>query len=203
MPAVAFDTLRFTKRLLDAGVALELASATAEAFKEASSEADLATHRDIELLQGDIEQVKVSIERLEERMDARFAQADTKMETRLAQMDAKMEAGFAQMDAKMEAGLAQANTKMDTGFAQMDAKMEAGLAQANTKMDTGLAQMDARMETRFAQVESRLDQVDTRFDHLETNLNGRIDSMEQRMTIKLGGMMVVAVGAITALVKLL
>ena len=170
MPAVAFDTLRFTKRLLDAGVALELASATAEAFKEASSEADLATHRDIELLQGDIEQVKVSIERLEERMDARFAQADTKMETRLA---------------------------------QMDAKMEAGLAQANTKMDTGLAQMDARMETRFAQVESRLDQVDTRFDHLETNLNGRIDSMEQRMTIKLGGMMVVAVGAITALVKLL
>ena len=174
MPAVAFDTLRFTKRLLDAGVALELASATAEAFKEASSEADLATHRDIELLQGDIEQVKVSIERLEERMDARFAQADTKMETRLAQMDSKMEAGFS----------------------QMDAKMEAGLAQANTKMETRIAQMDAKMETRFAQVESRLDQVDT-------NLNGRIDSMEQRMTIKLGGMMVVAVGAITALVKLL
>ncbi len=40
-------------------------------------------------------------------------------------------------------------------------------------------------------------------DALEQRLSARMESLEQRMTIRLGGMMVVAVGAMAALVKLL
>lgn len=38
---------------------------------------------------------------------------------------------------------------------------------------------------------------------LEQRLEAKIEQLEQRMTIKLGGMMVVAVGAVAALVRLL
>nr|VFJ47512.1 MAG: hypothetical protein BECKFW1821A_GA0114235_101641 [Candidatus Kentron sp. FW]VFJ67949.1 MAG: hypothetical protein BECKFW1821B_GA0114236_113710 [Candidatus Kentron sp. FW] len=47
MSAIAFDTLKFTKRLVQAGASQELAEATAEAFKEASGEAEVATKSDL------------------------------------------------------------------------------------------------------------------------------------------------------------
>nr|VFJ77385.1 MAG: hypothetical protein BECKFW1821C_GA0114237_11224 [Candidatus Kentron sp. FW] len=47
MSAIAFDTLKFTKRLVQAGASQEPAEATAEAFKEASGEAELATKGDL------------------------------------------------------------------------------------------------------------------------------------------------------------
>nr|VFJ47516.1 MAG: hypothetical protein BECKFW1821A_GA0114235_101642 [Candidatus Kentron sp. FW]VFJ67943.1 MAG: hypothetical protein BECKFW1821B_GA0114236_11379 [Candidatus Kentron sp. FW] len=47
MSAIAFDTLKFTKRLVQAGASQELAEATAEAFKEASGEAEIASKGDL------------------------------------------------------------------------------------------------------------------------------------------------------------
>ena len=43
MSAIAFDTLKFTKKLKEAGFAEAQAEAVVEAFLEATSEADLAT----------------------------------------------------------------------------------------------------------------------------------------------------------------
>lgn len=58
MNAIAFDTLRFVKRLQAAGFTAEQAEAQAEAFSEAVSES-LATRQDLEhavaLLKADIE----------------------------------------------------------------------------------------------------------------------------------------------------
>nr|VFK27787.1 MAG: hypothetical protein BECKMB1821G_GA0114241_103019 [Candidatus Kentron sp. MB]VFK30221.1 MAG: hypothetical protein BECKMB1821I_GA0114274_101423 [Candidatus Kentron sp. MB]VFK75141.1 MAG: hypothetical protein BECKMB1821H_GA0114242_101623 [Candidatus Kentron sp. MB] len=51
MSAITFDTLKFTKRLTAAVALPELAEATAEAFKEASGKAELATKADLRELE--------------------------------------------------------------------------------------------------------------------------------------------------------
>nr|VFK00573.1 MAG: hypothetical protein BECKLFY1418A_GA0070994_11198 [Candidatus Kentron sp. LFY] len=51
MSAIIFDTLKFTKRLMGAGASPELAEATAEAFKDASGEANLVTKTDLDELE--------------------------------------------------------------------------------------------------------------------------------------------------------
>jgi len=49
MSAITFDTLKFTKTLEKAGVPSTQAEAFAEAFKDASSDAEIATRKDIAL----------------------------------------------------------------------------------------------------------------------------------------------------------
>ncbi|MEI6067686.1 MAG: hypothetical protein WCP96_10120 [Methylococcaceae bacterium] len=51
MATITFDTLKFVERLEKAGVSREQASAMAEAFKDASSEAELATKNDLDKLE--------------------------------------------------------------------------------------------------------------------------------------------------------
>ncbi|MBT8421464.1 MAG: hypothetical protein KJO08_11480 [Gammaproteobacteria bacterium] len=72
MTAITFDTLQFTKRLTQAGATPQLAEATAEAFKEASGQAELAIKRDIERLE-------TRIERLESKMGTGLAEAKNEM----------------------------------------------------------------------------------------------------------------------------
>lgn len=61
MSAITFDTLKFTKTLEKAGVPVAQAEAIAEAFKDASGEAEVATKRDIEKLEGKIAEMKFDL----------------------------------------------------------------------------------------------------------------------------------------------
>ena len=73
MATITFDTLKFVRKLQESGFAEKQAEGIAEAFNDASGEAELATKRDIERLEGS---VKRDIERLEgkmERLDAKLA----------------------------------------------------------------------------------------------------------------------------------
>ncbi len=54
MSTITFDTLKFAERLEKAGVPREQASAMAEAFKDASGEAEIATRKDIALAVAEI-----------------------------------------------------------------------------------------------------------------------------------------------------
>ena len=49
MSAITFDTLKFTKKLKEAGFAEDQAEAMVDAFLEATSEADLATKKDLQI----------------------------------------------------------------------------------------------------------------------------------------------------------
>lgn len=66
-------------------------------------------------------------------------------------------------------------------------------------------QAEAQAEVLSEALEVNLKELVTKDDllHLEERLDSRLIQMEQRLTIKLGGMMVVAVGVVAALVKLL
>lgn len=50
MSAITFDTLKFVKKLESAGLPVSQAEAIAEAFKDASGEAELATKQDVKEL---------------------------------------------------------------------------------------------------------------------------------------------------------
>ena len=117
----------------------------------------------------------------------------------------------------------------EAGFTEQQAEGQArALAAAMTdalatKQD--LRELEARLDARFAQVDGRFAQVDARIDSLERHLDtrlvelekrvevrfnehdarfdGRLADLEHRMTLRLGGMLVAAIGAFSALVKLL
>lgn len=57
MTAITFDTLKFVRKLRDAGFDEKQAEAVAEAFKEASGEAELSTKRDIEKCETNLKQI--------------------------------------------------------------------------------------------------------------------------------------------------
>ena len=54
MSIITFDTLKFVERLEKAGVSREQAIAMAEAFKDASGDAELATRKDVALAVAEI-----------------------------------------------------------------------------------------------------------------------------------------------------
>ncbi|MBI3249639.1 MAG: DUF1640 domain-containing protein [Deltaproteobacteria bacterium] len=58
MGAVTFDTLKFTKRLKEAGFTEPQAEAIADSFLQATGEAEVATKRDIECLEAKIIEVE-------------------------------------------------------------------------------------------------------------------------------------------------
>lgn len=72
----------------------------------------------------------------------------------------------------------------------------------------------ARIDERFIRVDERLARVDERFEHLERKMDMRfveqearfdakLSDLERRLTMRLGGMMMAGIGAVSALVKLL
>lgn len=72
MTTVTFDTLRFVEQLTAAGVPEAQARAEAAAIREALGGAEVATHRDVELVRQDVRE-------LELRTDARFERIDGKL----------------------------------------------------------------------------------------------------------------------------
>ena len=62
MTTVTFDTLKFVRTLKAAGIPEVQAEAFSEAFKEAQQEADIATKRDIDDLQRDIDYKLIQLE---------------------------------------------------------------------------------------------------------------------------------------------
>ncbi len=59
--AVVFDTLKFANKLKAAGIPDQQAEAIAQAFQEASGEAEIATKRDVERLEAKIERMEIEL----------------------------------------------------------------------------------------------------------------------------------------------
>ena len=65
MASITFDTLKFVRKLREAGFEEKQAEGITEAFKEASGEAELATKRDLEMLKQDL---RVDLDRIERKL---------------------------------------------------------------------------------------------------------------------------------------
>ncbi len=117
------------------------------------------------------------------------------------------EAGFSEQQADGQAeALAAAMT--DSLATKQD------LIEWESRIESRLGVRFGHIDERFAQVDGRLAQIEIRIDELEKRIeirfreqaalyDVRLADMERRMTVRLGGMMVAAIGAASALVRLL
>ena len=92
-------------------------------------------------------------------------------------------------------------TKQD--LSELETRMQAGFAAA--KHD--VRELETRMDARFAKVDARFEylerHIDTRFAEHSAIFAGQLADLERRMTIRLGGVTVAAIGAVSALSRLL
>lgn len=114
--------------------------------------------------------------------------------------------------------LAYARRLRQAGFSEQQAEGQAE-ALAAVMVDSlvtrpDLREMDLRIEARFAHIDERFARIDERFEHLERKMDMRfaeqearfdakLADLERRLTMRLGGMMMAGIGAVSALVKLL
>lgn len=89
------------------------------------------------------------------------------------------------------------------GFSEAQVEALTDLAEASGATKLDLAEAVARIERRIDAVERRVDGVEAGLGRRIDGLEARIDRLGLQLTVRLGGMLVVAVGAIAALVKLL
>jgi polyhydroxyalkanoate synthesis regulator phasin len=72
MTGIAFDTHKFVRRLLEAGIPEHEAEAIVGAFRDAQGEAELATKTDIGELRHDLELLRRDMRELESRLVIRL-----------------------------------------------------------------------------------------------------------------------------------
>lgn len=87
MPITTFDTLKYVRRLEQAGMPVELAEVQAEVLTEAFTV-------NLESL--------VTKEYLESRLDARFAEMKSYMDTGFAEQDSRVDTRFAELKADFD-----------------------------------------------------------------------------------------------------
>ncbi|GAB6068446.1 hypothetical protein JCM13664_17660 [Methylothermus subterraneus] len=136
MSAVAFDTLKFAKRLKEAGFSEQQAEALAEAEAELF-EAHLASKQDILNLERQIEDTRAELKR--------------------------------------------------------------DLAEVHRRIE----EVRAELKRDIAETHRRIEEVRAELKHDIAELRRDLKDLEYRMVIKLGSLLVVAVGVVAALVKLL
>ena len=134
MTTLAFDSLRYARRLREAGVPEPQADAQAELMAEA-----FGFYADNILTKDHFEGILNSrFGEFRAQMDQRFAEQDAKFDNRLAEQNARFDQRFADIDRR---------------FSEQDAKFDQRFAEQNAKLDNRFAEQDAKFEGRFSKLE--------------------------------------------------
>ena len=151
MAAIAFDTLKYSKRLKDAGVPDKQAEAEVEALAEA----------------------------LEVNLKDLPTKDDLTRETGLLRRDLK------ELETSLKRDMKELESTLKRDIKELEGSQKRDLKDLETSLKHDLTESESRLKH-----ENELMRLEMR-------------DIERRMTIKLGGLMVVAVGAVATLVKLL
>lgn len=158
---MGIDTLSIAKDLRAAALPQDQAEAIAAAIGRAMSEG-AAT--------------KADLDRLGERIDARFEQE-------AARIDARFDQEAARIDARFDREAA----RVDARFAQVDARFD---------------QIEARLEEADVKVDARFMQVATDLRLVEERMTARIESAKNQLLTWLVGAIFAATGVLIAVLKL-
>jgi hypothetical protein len=108
------------------------------------------------------------------------------------------------------AALADALTGADlatrSDLARLEARMTAGFDAADARMTAGFDAVEARFDligAKFDAVGARFDTIGTRFDTLGASFDAKLELLRRDMTIKLGGMIFIAVGVLLTAMRLM
>ena len=140
MATMAFDTLRYARRLREAGVPEPQADVQAELMAEAFGfYADNLLTRD----------------HFTEVLNAHFAEQEARIDARFAEQDARMDVRFAEQEAKLDARFAEQEARMDARFVEQAAKFDARFSQQDVTLEQRFAAQDGKFEARFVKLERR------------------------------------------------
>ena len=151
MAAIAFDTLKYAKRLKDAGVPDKQAEAEVEALAEA----------------------------LEVNLKDLPTKDDLTRETGLLRRDLK------ELETSQKRDMKELESSLKRDIKELEGSQKRDLKELETSLKHDLTESESRLK------------------HENGLMRLEMRDIERRMTIKLGGLMVVAVGAVATLVKLL
>jgi hypothetical protein len=164
MTTLAFDSLRFARRLRDAGVPEPQADAQAELMAEA-----FGFYADNILTKDHFEAV------LDAKLAARFAQQDAKFDKRFADIDRR----FTEQDAKFDKRFAD----IDRRFAEQDAKFDRCFAEQDAKFDKRFIEQDAKFDKRFIEQGAKFDK---RFAEQDAKVFGYFSDQNARFEGRFG-----------------
>jgi predicted component of type VI protein secretion system len=101
---------------------------------------------------------------------------------------------------------AEAHAEAVASFAGDTLATKRDLLEVEARLRAEIRELDSRLSGRIdlqdAGLSGRMDQLQARMEQAEARFNARMEQLEGRMTIKLGGMLVAAVGLVAVLVKL-
>ena len=112
MSAIAFDTLKFAKRLKEAGFTEQQAEALADAEAE-FIEQNLATKRDFADIKRDIADVKRDIKELEVTLRNEIKQLDVALRNEIKQLDVTVRGEIKQLDVTLRGEIKQLDVKIE------------------------------------------------------------------------------------------
>ena len=128
MSITTFDTLKFVRRLEEAGMASSLAEVQAEVLTEAFN-VNLDSLVTKDFLAGQFAGQKAYVDtRFAEQnasIDTRFAEQNAYIDTKFAEQNAHIEKRFAEQQIYMDRRFADQQTYMDKRFSEQDAKIDA------------------------------------------------------------------------------
>ena len=104
----------------------------------------------------------------------------------LRELEARLDVRFAAVDARF--------ASVDARFASIDARFP-GIDERFSRLELLIAELEKRMILRFEQQRAEFEARFSGFD-------AKLAALEHCMTLRLGGMMMASVGAMTALLKL-
>ena len=130
MTTLAFDSLRYARRLREAGVPEPQADVQAELMAEA-----FGFYADNILTKDHFEAV------LDAKLDARFAKYGARFEKRFSDIDRQ----FSEIDRRFS----EQEAKFDQRFADIDRRF----SEQDAKLDKRFAEQDAKFEGRFSKLE--------------------------------------------------
>ncbi len=186
--SVSFDTLSFAKRLTEAGEKPAVAEAHAMALKEFVMDT-IATKADIQALGRSLG---------EEIQDVRDEIADVRVEVRGEFAKVRSEI------ADVRSEITEVRTEMRDGFAKVRDEFVSPYGDARR-----VGSVRTEMRDEFVKVRSEISGLTERFatkDELRHEvglLRKDIDAMGLKLTVRMGGMLAVAVGVVATLSKVI
>ncbi|MBF0131383.1 MAG: DUF1640 domain-containing protein [Magnetococcales bacterium] len=95
--------------------------------------------------------------------------------------------------------LAGAESSLRRDIKELDVKIES----FRLELKRDIKELDVKIESFRLELKRDIKELDVKIESIRSELKRDIKELEQRMVIKLGSLMVVAVGVVAALVKLL
>ena len=144
MSALVFDTLKYTRRLMEAGVPKQQAEVQAETMAEAFVfNVDALVTRDY---------LDARLGEQDARIETRFTEQDARIDQRFAEQDARIDKRFIEQDARIEQRFTEQDVRIDKRFAEI----ESGLVGLETRFDKRFAALDLRLERELGPVHKQL-----------------------------------------------